>query len=125
VTGPDAYAYARFRLDPSKQFGEKCTNVTDRTVRQIRQTGQTDRQTDTTDRQRSDSIGRTVLQTVAQKRCSTFVIITLENLFDLLYILHCCKHKEHFYTYMETCSLRVSNVLTQLCENEASHVILL
>ena len=35
----------------------QCTNVTDRTG----QTGQT------TDRQRSDSIGRTVLQTVAQK----------------------------------------------------------
>jgi len=35
----------------------QCTNVTDR---------QTDRQ-DTTDRQRTDSIGRTVLQTVAQK----------------------------------------------------------
>jgi len=34
----------------------QCTNVTDRT-------GQTDRQ----DRQQSDSIGRTVLQTVAQK----------------------------------------------------------
>ena len=36
------------------------TNVTDKT-------GQTDR-TDGTDRQRTDSIGRTVLQTVAQKR---------------------------------------------------------
>jgi len=36
------------------------TNVTDRTDRQYRQIGQ--------DRQRSDSIGRTVLQTVAQKR---------------------------------------------------------
>ena len=36
----------------------QCTNVTDRTDR-------TDRQTD---RQRSDSIGRTVLHTVAQKR---------------------------------------------------------
>jgi len=34
------------------------TNFTDR---------QTDRQTDRADRQRSDSIGRTVLQTVAQK----------------------------------------------------------
>jgi len=36
----------------------QCTNVTDR------QTDRTDRQID---RQRSDSIGRTVLQTVAQK----------------------------------------------------------
>jgi len=35
------------------------TNVIDR---------ETDRQTDRTDRQRSDSIGRTVLQTVAQKK---------------------------------------------------------
>jgi len=41
------------------------TNVTDRT-------GQTDRQTDRTDRQRSNSIGRTVLQTVAQKRITIF-----------------------------------------------------
>jgi len=37
------------------------TNVTDRQDRQ------TDRQTDRTNRQRSDSIGRTVLQTVAQE----------------------------------------------------------
>ena len=36
----------------------QCTNVTDRTDR-----------TDSQDRQRTDSIGRTVLQTVAQKLC--------------------------------------------------------
>jgi len=37
----------------------QCTNVTDRTDRTDRQTGQ--------NRQRTDSIGRTILQTVAQK----------------------------------------------------------
>jgi len=52
----EAYLLAKFRLDPSNRLA---------TVHERhRQTGQTDRQTD---RQRTDSIGRTVLQTVAQK----------------------------------------------------------
>ena len=50
----EAYLHARFNLDPSNRLATIYTNVTDR---------QTDRQ----DRQRTDSIGRTVLQTVAQK----------------------------------------------------------
>jgi len=53
--GAEAYLHAKFRLDPS--VWPQCTNVTDRQDR-----------TDMTDRQRTDSIGRTVLQTVAQKR---------------------------------------------------------
>ena len=59
----EAYLLAEFHLDPSNRLA----TVHDR-HRQDRQTGQT-RQTD---RQRSDSIGRTVLQTVAQK-CNSFV----------------------------------------------------
>ena len=52
----EAYLQAKFHLDPSNHLA---------TIHQrYRQTGQTDRQTD---RQRTDSIGRTVLQTVAQK----------------------------------------------------------
>jgi len=43
----------------------QCTNVTDRQDR-----------TDRTDRQRSDSIGRTILQTVAQKRAKTKLLST-------------------------------------------------
>jgi len=55
VARADAYLHAKFHLDPSNRLA---------TIHQRqRQTGQTDRQ----DRQRSDSIGRTVLQTVAQK----------------------------------------------------------
>jgi len=57
--------HAKFHLDPSNRLA---------TVHERhRQTGQTG--------QRPDSIGRTVLQTVAQKRGSTSVIITLENSF--------------------------------------------
>ena len=48
----EAYLRAKFHLDPSNRLA---------TVHERhRQTGQ--------DRQRSDSIGRTILQTVAQKR---------------------------------------------------------
>jgi len=54
VAGAEAYLRAKFHLDPSNRLA---------TVHQRhRQTGQ-----DRTDRQRSDSIGRNVLQTVAQK----------------------------------------------------------
>jgi len=55
---PEAYLHAKFRLDPSNRLA---------TVHERhRQTGQ-DRQDRQTDRQRTDSIGRTILQTVAQK----------------------------------------------------------
>ena len=54
VARGEANLHAEFRLDPSNRLA----TVHER----YRQTGQTDRQ-----RQRSDSIGRTVLQTVAQK----------------------------------------------------------
>ena len=70
IARAEAYLHAKFHLDPSNRLAQ-CTNVTD---------SQTDRQTDRQDRtgQRSDSIGRTVLQTVAQKsftdrRSSTFL----------------------------------------------------
>jgi len=46
----EAYLHAKFHLDPSNRLATVYTNVTDRQ-----------------DRQRSDSIGRTVLQMVAQK----------------------------------------------------------
>jgi len=52
VAGAEAYLHAKFNLDPSNRL-----TTTHQRYRQ-------DRQTDT---QRSDSIGRTVLQTVAQK----------------------------------------------------------
>jgi len=52
----EAYLYAKFCLDPSNRL-TIITNVTYRT----------DRQTDRQDRQRSDSTGRTVSQTVDQK----------------------------------------------------------
>ena len=51
----EAYRHAKFHIDPSNRLA---------TVHERhRQTGQTDRQ----DRQRTDSIGRSVLQTVAQE----------------------------------------------------------
>jgi len=56
VAGAEAYLRAKFHLDPSNRFGHNT---------QMSQTGQTHRERQT-DRQRSDSIGRTVLQTVAQ-----------------------------------------------------------
>ena len=55
VARAEAYLHAKFHLIHLTVWPQ-YTNVTDRT-------GQTDRQTD---RQRSDSIGRTFLQTVAQ-----------------------------------------------------------
>jgi len=55
VTGAEAYLHAKFHLDPSNRLA----TVHER----YRQTDRTDRR----DRQRTDSIGRTVLQTVAQK----------------------------------------------------------
>jgi len=64
VARDEAYLHAKFHLDPiHPTVWPQCTNVTDRQDRQTdRQTRQTVRQ----DRQRLDSIGRTVLQTVAQ-----------------------------------------------------------
>jgi len=54
VARAEAYLHAKFHLDPSNRLAT------------IHQRHRQDR-TDKTDRQRSDSIGRTVLQTVAQK----------------------------------------------------------
>jgi len=54
---PNTMLHAKFHLDPSNRLATVHQRYTDR------QTGQPDRQ----DRQRTDSIGRTVLQTVAQK----------------------------------------------------------
>ena len=62
----EAYLHAMFHLDPSNRLArvhQKRYRQTDRTD-MTDKTGQTDKQTD---RQRSDSIGRTALQTVAQK----------------------------------------------------------
>jgi len=68
VAGVETYLRAKFNLDPSNRLA---------TIHQRhRQTGQTGR----TDRQRSDSIVRTVLQTVAQKpqaRTSRIFLCTL------------------------------------------------
>ena len=67
VARAEAYLYlhAKFHLDPSNRLPQ-CINVTDR---QDRQTNcrQTDRRNNKKYMQRSDSIGPTVLQTVAQK----------------------------------------------------------
>ena len=51
----EAYVHAKFHLDPSNRLA---------TIHQRYRQDMADR----TDRQRSDSIGRTILQTVAQKR---------------------------------------------------------
>jgi len=58
VARAEAYLHAKFHLDPSNRLHNTSTLHTDR------QTGQTDRQ-------RFDSIGQTVLQTVAQKLSCT------------------------------------------------------
>jgi len=55
VARAEVYLHAEFHLDPPTVWPQ-YTNVTDRRTGQDRQ-----------DRQRSDSIGRTVLETVAQK----------------------------------------------------------
>ena len=57
----EAYLHAKFHLDPSNRL--VTIHQRYRQDRQDRR-GQTDRQTD---RQRTDTVGRTVLQTVAQK----------------------------------------------------------
>jgi len=54
------------------------------------QTGQIDRQ----DRQRSDSVGRTVLQTVAQKVKACFWLMQYKCLTDIIFTL--CKTRGHF-----------------------------
>jgi len=54
MAGAEAYLHAKFHLGPSNRWPQN-TNITDR---QTAQTGQ--------DKQRSDSIEQTVLQTVAQ-----------------------------------------------------------
>ena len=59
VAGAETYMHAKFHLDPSNRGHSAPTLRTDRTGQDS-----TDRQTD---RHRSDSIGRTVLQTVAQQ----------------------------------------------------------
>jgi len=66
VTRAEAYLPAKFHLDSSQY-----TNITDRQTGQ----GRTERQTD---RQRSDSIGRNILQTVAQKLHKNDIVFTRE-----------------------------------------------
>jgi len=56
VAGAEAYLHAKFDLDPSNRLAT------------VHQRHRQERQ----DRQRSDSIGRTVLQTVAQKLKAVF-----------------------------------------------------
>ena len=51
VAGAERHLHAKFHLDPSNRLA---------TIHQCHKTGQ--------DRQRSDSIGRTIFQPVAQKR---------------------------------------------------------
>jgi len=69
VACTEAYLHAKFYPDPFSRLA---------TIHQrYRQTGedrQTDRQTDRQDRLRSDRIGRTVLQSVAQKLTHMSVI---------------------------------------------------
>ena len=62
VARAEAYLHAKFHLDPSNRLA-----TVDQRYTQDR-TGQ-----DMTDRQRTDSIGRTVLQTVAPKPLNFFV----------------------------------------------------
>ena len=61
VARAEAYLHAKFRLDPSNRLAS--VHERHRQDRQNRQERQTDRQ-------RADSIGRTVLETVAQKCCA-------------------------------------------------------
>ena len=58
----EAYLRVKFHLDPSNRLA---------TIHQRHGQDRTDK-TGQTDRQRSDSIGRTVLQTVAQKLCTCY-----------------------------------------------------
>jgi len=51
----EAYLHAKFHLDPSNRLAT------------VHERHRQERQTDRQDRQQSDSIGRTVLQTIAQK----------------------------------------------------------
>jgi len=68
----ETFLHAKFHLNPSNRLA---------TV------DQRQRQTDRTDRQRTDSIGRTVLQTVAQKQHIQTSIIAKWDVYILQYIL--------------------------------------
>ena len=70
----EAYLHAKFHLDPS----DRLATIHER-YRPDR-TGQTDRQ----DRQRSDSIRRTVLQMVAQKLAELFATVVQLTLLQTL-----------------------------------------
>jgi len=63
------------------------TNVIDRTG----QDKETDRQTDRTDRQRSDSIGRAVLQTVAQKPSAHNWIVNIYSVMTVIISISPCE----------------------------------
>jgi len=71
VAKTEAYLYAKFHLDPSNRLA---------TVHERHRQ---------TDRQRTDSIGRTVLQTVgvAQKIDCTNVILSFKEMFDASAVL--------------------------------------
>jgi len=71
VARAEAYLHAKFHLDPSNRLAT------------IHQRHRQDR-TGQTDRQLSDSIGQTVLQTVAQKCRQTTVYVTVNITFKLL-----------------------------------------
>ena len=66
---------------------------------------------------------RNTLWTI-KKGGSTFVIITLGNLEQFLYFLHCCKEEEFFVLMYEKFPPRLNNVRTQPCKNKTSHFIL-
>jgi len=111
-----AYVCAKCHLDPSNRLA-----TIHQRQRQTDRTGQT--VTDMTDKQRSDSIGRTVLQTVAQKpflRCGNFSVFQ-NAILDLLCVnlghprtwwsfYHCAK-----FCWNRQCSFESMRV-SLLCE---------
>jgi len=90
VAGSEAYLHAKFNLDPSNRLA-----TINQRYRQDRQTGQ-----------RSDSIGRTVLQTVAPKSADFYAVFTVRF-----------RNEQHMRQY-ERHPPQLINVATLACESQ-------
>ena len=96
----EAYLHAKFHLDPSNRLAaiHQCHRQTDR------QTGQ--------DRQQSDSIGRTILQTVTQKfKISAKLLLLPSKLICLTFRQHMPQkyHSNNLLNFCAICEVQNQN----------------
>ena len=96
----EAYLHAKFHLDPSNRLA----TVHERYKQ------------DSQDRQRTGSIGRTVLQTVGQKRRKILVLPLQLNLKHSLLVLSTLPFSQFTYRKCSSCLFNARSIVNKTCE---------